>query len=92
MHSLQADNNVLLTLSTLAKVKPVCIITHIDFQNDISIKDGILKQSKGSVLIFTLDTGERFGLEITNEQEAFRQYKYIEYLLSQSGGKLKLEP
>ena len=92
MHSLQADNNVLLTLSTLAKVKPVCVITHIDFQNDISIKDGMLKQSRGSVLIFTLDTGERFGLEITNKEEAFRQYQYIQYLLSQSNGKIKLTP
>lgn len=92
MHSLQADNNVLLTLSTLAKVKPVCVITQVEFRDDISLENGKINYTKGSTLVFTLYTGERFGLEITDKEEAFRQYQYIQYLLSQSNGKIKLEP
>lgn len=92
MHSLEADKNVMLTLSTLAKVKPVCIITQVEFRDDISLENGKINYTGGSTLVFTLDTGERFGLEITNKEEAFRQYQYIQYLLSQSNGKIKLEP
>lgn len=91
LYSLEADKNVMLTLSTLAKVKPVCVITQVEFRNDISLKNGKINYTRGATLVFTLDTGERFGLEITNREEAFRQYQYIQYLLSQSNGKIKLE-
>ena len=92
MYSLEADKNVMLTLSTLAKVKPVCVITQVDFYEDISLEQQRLNIKKGATLIFTLDTGERFGLEISNRDEAVRQYRYINHLLSMSCGKLKLEP
>ena len=92
MNSLEVDNNVLQTLSSLAKVKPVCIIVKIEFHDDVNLESGKIVYSKGSTLIFTLDTGERFGIAISDSDEAFRQYHYISYLLEQSGGKMKLQP
>lgn len=92
MHSLEADKNVMLTLSSLAKVKPVCTIINVEFHDDISLAGGKISQAKGSTLVFTLDTFEQFGIEISDSQEAFRQYNYIQYLLDQGEGKLKLAP
>ena len=91
-HSLEADKNVMLTLSALAKVRPVCIIVQIDFYEDISLAGGKISNNDGSTLVFTLDSGERFGIEITDRFEALRQYNYIKYLIDQSGGKIKLQP
>ena len=91
-HSLEADKNVMMTLSALAKVKPVCVITAIEFSDSVSVGDGLIKYRSANTLVFTLDTNERFGIEISDRFEALRQFKYIEYLLEQGGGKIKLQP
>ena len=91
-HSLQADKNVMKTLSALATVKPVCIITHVDFHEDISLGGRKVNYKSGSTLVFTLDTGERFGIDLLDRFEALRQYNYIKYLIEQGGGKIKIQP
>lgn len=91
-HSLEADKNVMMTLSALAKVKPVCVIIAIEFSDSTSVCDGLIKYRSANTLIFTLDTSERFGIEIPDRFEALRQYNYIKYLIEQGGGKIKLEP
>ena len=91
MHSLEADKNVMMTLQSLAQVKPVCTIVNLEIRTDLTFEKGKSKP-KGGVLIFTLDTGEMFGIEISNQIEAIRQYNYISYLLEQGDGKLKLQP
>lgn len=91
MHSLEADKAVMLTLSTLAKVAPICTIINLEIKTDLTFESDKSNVRSG-VLIFTLDNGEMFGIEISDQIEALRQYNYISYLLKQSNGKLRLQP
>lgn len=90
MHSLEADKGVMLTLQSLAQVKPVCTIVNLEIRTDLTFENK--SKQKGGVLIFTLDSGEMFGIEISNQHEALRQYNYIHCLLEKGEGKLRLQP